>query len=164
MQTGTPFTPVSLRYCHKITSKILKYPVAIYFSKPVRPEEENIPDYNDIVRRPMDLGTVLDKLEQSQYPTIDKWKEEMNLIWSNAMLYNGKGHPLYIIAQELREKFRSLSEHIPRNNVEEWALACRKKHEKLMVLLDFQPDPTQNSKSSQPSTTNPKRKVSFSST
>ena len=163
MQGGTPFTPVSLRYCRNITAKILKYPVAIYFSKPVNPIEENVPDYFEKIKRPMDLGTVLDKLDKAQYPTIDKWKEEMTLIWTNAMLYNGIDHPIHIIAKELREKFRSLSEHIPRNNVEEWALSCQKKHEKLMRLIDFQPEISQNSQStSQSSNSNSKKKVLFS--
>lgn len=39
-----------------------KHNSAFIFHEPVDPEKLNIPDYFDIIRNPMDLGTVKNKL------------------------------------------------------------------------------------------------------
>jgi len=46
----------------KILDKLMAQPNAWPFNKPVDPVELKIPDYFDIIRKPMDLGTVKKKL------------------------------------------------------------------------------------------------------
>lgn len=50
-----------------------------------------IPDYFDIIKFPMDFSTVSNKLRAKEYASITDFDEDMQLIWSNAMLYNPMG-------------------------------------------------------------------------
>ena len=50
----------------------------------------NIPNYPDVVRRPMDLTTVRTKLDQGVYPIppYDAFEQDVRLIFSNCYLFN----------------------------------------------------------------------------
>ncbi|KFO65847.1 ATPase family AAA domain-containing protein 2, partial [Corvus brachyrhynchos] len=56
------------------------------FTKPVDPEE--VPDYNAVIKQPMDLSTVLSKIDTHQYPTARDFLQDIDLICSNALEYN----------------------------------------------------------------------------
>ena len=56
-----------LQYCKNLLSEIMKDPNAKAFLEPVDWEGLNIPNYPDIIKRPMDLLTVRSKLEKSFY-------------------------------------------------------------------------------------------------
>jgi hypothetical protein len=61
---------------------------------------EGIPDYFLIVKHPMDLGTVQDKLKRNLYPTPDEFAADMRLVFSNCRLYN-KVRGLHIMTKTL---------------------------------------------------------------
>lgn len=65
--------------------------MAWVFHSPVDPVALNIPEYPNIIKHPMDLSTVQKKLRNKSYATIQDFDEDMRLIWSNAMLFNGVG-------------------------------------------------------------------------
>uniref|UniRef100_A0A8C9MY83 ATPase family AAA domain-containing protein 2 n=1 Tax=Serinus canaria TaxID=9135 RepID=A0A8C9MY83_SERCA len=56
------------------------------FTKPVDPQE--VPDYNAVIKQPMDLSTVLSKIDMHQYPTARDFLKDIDLICSNALEYN----------------------------------------------------------------------------
>ncbi|KND01485.1 uncharacterized protein SPPG_03286 [Spizellomyces punctatus DAOM BR117] len=56
------------------------------FLKPVAKREA--PDYYDVIKHPMDLGTMTTKLNNHQYQSKAQFSEDLYLIWSNCMLYN----------------------------------------------------------------------------
>ncbi|XP_019417398.1 PREDICTED: uncharacterized protein LOC109328399 [Lupinus angustifolius] len=56
------------------------------FSEPVDPEE--LPDYHDIIKHPMDFGTVRNKLDEALYANLEQFENDVFLICSNAMQYN----------------------------------------------------------------------------
>lgn len=118
----------------------MKYPIASFFSRPVDPELDGARDYHEKIKKPMDLGTLHQKLLENKYPSVDKWKDEMNLIWKNAMTYNPDVSPIYAIAKELSEVFRRACETIPKNEIDSWTYQVRKTHSKLMRLLESKPD------------------------
>lgn len=45
-------------------------------------------DYPDIVKQPMDLGTVAKKLQGSKYRTVEECLDDIQLIWDNCKTYN----------------------------------------------------------------------------
>ncbi|XP_061303758.1 ATPase family AAA domain-containing protein 2 [Pezoporus flaviventris] len=61
------------------------------FSKPVDPEE--VPDYNTVIKHPMDLSTVLSKIDLNQYLTARDFLKDIDLICSNALEYNPDKEP-----------------------------------------------------------------------
>ncbi|WZZ69238.1 bromodomain-containing protein 9 [Brassica napus] len=56
------------------------------YSDPVDPEE--LPDYHEIIKNPMDFTTLREKLEAGAYATLEQFEEDVFLICTNAMEYN----------------------------------------------------------------------------
>lgn len=70
-------------------------PESIPFRQPVDPQTLGIPDYFDIVKKPMDLSTIKRKLDIGQY--VDPWEyvDDVWLMFDNAWLYNRKTSRVY---------------------------------------------------------------------
>ncbi|KAJ3403655.1 nuA3 HAT complex component nto1, partial [Chytridiales sp. JEL 0842] len=49
---------------------------------------EEVPDYLDVISNPMDFSTMLKKIANYEYSTIDAFEADVKLICSNATLYN----------------------------------------------------------------------------
>lgn len=62
-------------------------------------------DYNDIITRPMDLGTVKRKLSHNAYPGAKEFIEEIRLVWKNCYRYNGNEHEISRFAREVENFF-----------------------------------------------------------
>lgn len=73
------------------------------FLKPVDPLE--VPDYHRYIVKPMDLSTMLSKLEKGEYKFIEPFVEDVKLMLSNCFEYNGKDTPYYKCAQILQGYF-----------------------------------------------------------
>ncbi|XP_041798159.1 ATPase family AAA domain-containing protein 2-like isoform X2 [Chelmon rostratus] len=96
------------------------------FTKPVDLEE--VPDYAEVIKKPMDLSTVLSKVDLHQYRTVKEFLEDVDLIWQNALEYNPDRDPSdrqirhracalkdtvhAIIRDELDEDFEKMCEEI----------------------------------------------------
>ncbi|XP_019112381.2 ATPase family AAA domain-containing protein 2 isoform X2 [Larimichthys crocea] len=61
------------------------------FTKPVDLEE--VPDYAEVIKKPMDLSTVLSKVDLHQYGTVKEFLQDVDLIWQNALEYNPDRDP-----------------------------------------------------------------------
>ena len=66
-----PSSAEELKRAQKAVKGVLKLKVAALFSAPV--SEEEVPGYHDVVTEPMDLQTVVDKMQQHQYASIGEW-------------------------------------------------------------------------------------------
>ncbi|KAI8355336.1 hypothetical protein B0O80DRAFT_40979 [Mortierella sp. GBAus27b] len=53
------------------------------------------PDYFQIIKNPMDLGTVLKKLKAFQYKSKDQFAKDLELIYDNCLLYNSDPSSVY---------------------------------------------------------------------
>ncbi|KAG9322513.1 hypothetical protein KVV02_001255 [Mortierella alpina] len=73
------------------------------FFRPVEPEE--FPDYYDIVKKPMDLTTVSDKINDFMYLDVKEFLSDIDLIADNTRLYNDIHDPSRIIyrARDLQD-------------------------------------------------------------
>ena len=45
------------------------------------------------MRRPVDLGSTLNRLLENHYPTVGHLRSEIDLIWDNAVAYHGAASP-----------------------------------------------------------------------
>jgi E1A/CREB-binding protein len=77
------------------------------FNCPVDPVELGLPDYFDIIKKPMDLGSVQKRLENGAYHAIEDFEADVKLTFENAMTYNENGSVVYDMARELLNKFSS---------------------------------------------------------
>jgi Bromodomain/TAZ zinc finger len=75
------------------------------FNCPVDPVELGLPDYFDVIKQPMDLGSIQKRLENGAYHTIEEFESDVVLTFDNAMTYNENGSVVYTMANELKVKF-----------------------------------------------------------
>lgn len=52
-----------------------------------------VPDYAEVIKKPMDLSTVLSKIDLHQYGTVKEFLQDVDLIWQNALEYNPDRDP-----------------------------------------------------------------------
>lgn len=65
---------------------------AVFFLNPVDPVALKIPTYPDVIKHPMDLGTVETKLKNDQYASVQAFADDLQLIVDNAAKFNGPQH------------------------------------------------------------------------
>ena len=74
------------------------------FNSPVDPVELGLPDYFEVIEKPMDLSTVRRQLDNGVYRTLNEVERDVNLTFDNAMLYNPEGSVVWNMAHELKDK------------------------------------------------------------
>lgn len=72
---------------HKVLESLKDHEDAWPFVDPV--DEEYAPRYYSVVRKPMDLSTMEEKLEGVSYKTLSQFKHDFRLIVDNCKQYNG---------------------------------------------------------------------------
>ncbi|CAN1302817.1 Transcription factor GTE4 [Linum perenne] len=97
-----------LKKCSQILSKLMKHKFGHIFNVPVDVVGMQLHDYYDIIRQPMDLGTVKKKLGKNLYGSPQDFAADVRLTFHNAMRYNPKGHDIYALADQLLARFEEL--------------------------------------------------------
>ncbi|RYH15219.1 MAG: hypothetical protein EON54_28825, partial [Alcaligenaceae bacterium] len=75
------------------------------FLLPVDPVALNIPHYRQIIKQPMDLGTMTQKLKQGQYGKAIEVRKDFDLMIENCLLFNPVGNPVRDLGIELKREF-----------------------------------------------------------
>ncbi|KII69208.1 CREB-binding protein [Thelohanellus kitauei] len=81
----------------------------VFFMIPVDPVKLGVPDYPEIIREPMDLGTAIKKLNSGQYSSHWDVIYDVNLIFDNAFIYNKKITRVHKHAVKLSQKFNAFT-------------------------------------------------------
>ncbi|KAI0924329.1 hypothetical protein AcW1_006473 [Taiwanofungus camphoratus] len=71
-----------------------------YFKNPV--SRVDVPDYYDIIKRPMNWNVIDRKLDRHEYLDLQNFKDDVNLVLDNAMIYNRPGTPFFKAAQRIK--------------------------------------------------------------
>lgn len=103
------FKPEELRQALMPTlEKMYKQdPESVPFRLPVDPKLLQIPDYFNIIKKPMDLSTIKKKLDTGQYTDPWQYVDDVWLMFENAWLYNRKTSKVYRYCTKLREVFEA---------------------------------------------------------
>ncbi|KAL1997799.1 hypothetical protein VTN02DRAFT_724 [Thermoascus thermophilus] len=79
-----------------------------------RVNKREAPDYYNVIKHPMDLGTMTKKLKALQYKSKQEFVDDLNLIWSNCLKYNtNPDHFLRKHALYMRKETEKLVPLIP---------------------------------------------------
>ncbi|KAF9039227.1 hypothetical protein BJ165DRAFT_1496936 [Panaeolus papilionaceus] len=70
-----------------------------FFLSPV--DVKNVPGYSDIVKQPMDLGTMTDKVNRGKYRSLEDFAADFKLVTNNAKLFNPPGSIYYTEADKI---------------------------------------------------------------
>ncbi|KAK0614411.1 hypothetical protein B0T14DRAFT_570347 [Immersiella caudata] len=98
-----------LRFCEEVLNEIRKgkyYDCNNAFQQPVDPVALQIPTYHKIVRKPMDLSTMHQKLGAGDYVSAKDFEKDFDLIVKNCKSFNGEDHVVYKQALALQQLFR----------------------------------------------------------
>lgn len=78
---------------YKVLKQLTTHDDAWPFMDPV--EEEYAPNYYAVIRRPMDLRKMEERLDSGYYTDFSMFKADFKLIVNNCRLYNGQDNGLY---------------------------------------------------------------------
>ena len=84
---------------------LIKHPQAWIFLEPVDAKKLNILDYHDIIKQPMDFGTVKTKLYANQYLKFQEFIYDVNLVFENCIQYNGENSQVSVMCKGVKEEF-----------------------------------------------------------
>jgi len=101
------------RFCLAIIRSLKKRRDADPFLYPVDPVALKIPDYPTIIKNPMDISTVERKLNEGLYSSPNQFISDVQLIWDNCYLYNGRDAPISLMAQTLEKTFNTQIKNMP---------------------------------------------------
>lgn len=87
--------------CIDIMDKLMKLPCAKVFLDPVDPVKDNVPNYLQVIKHPIDLNTINKRLINGEYPGVSQWDKDMNFVWNNAEKYYQKSSYIGILANQL---------------------------------------------------------------
>ncbi|KAJ7508635.1 hypothetical protein B0H11DRAFT_37054 [Mycena galericulata] len=77
-----------LRATRSALKKLLSHKHAKIFLNPVDPLRDHAPNYFDVIKDPIDLGTMSHKLEEGKYPDRFAFQADFRLMMANAKRYN----------------------------------------------------------------------------
>lgn len=124
------------RDCLRVMDTILSFHISRMFSQPVDPERDQCPTYFTIITKPMDLGTVKNKLLENKYNSITEWKADVEQVWENAYTFNGKTSVVALLAKQLQGTFGELTEFFTDDETLDWIYQLNDQRNKLNTLMN----------------------------
>lgn len=100
-----PANATMMKDCETLLSRLMSHQYGWVFNKPVDVKALNIPDYFEVIKHPMDLGTVKGKLRSGAYPSPLEFHNDVRLTFSNAMTYNPPSNDVHLMADTLNKFF-----------------------------------------------------------
>ncbi|XP_075990448.1 CECR2 histone acetyl-lysine reader dikar isoform X2 [Anticarsia gemmatalis] len=93
---------------YKVLKQLTAHDDAWPFMDPV--EEEYAPNYYAVIRRPMDLRKMEERLDTGYYTDFSMFKADFKLIVNNCRLYNGQDNEYTVMVDNLQAAFDRLTE------------------------------------------------------
>ena len=88
--------------CVKEMERLKKLPAYLWFQDPVDPVKLQIPTYFDVIKKPMDFGTITRKLASGAYGTAQDFRDDLLLVVNNAINFNPADHQCHVDALRLK--------------------------------------------------------------
>uniref|UniRef100_A0A915AHH8 Bromodomain-containing protein 2 n=1 Tax=Parascaris univalens TaxID=6257 RepID=A0A915AHH8_PARUN len=105
-----------MKYCQRIISELFSKKCKSFtwpFLEPVDVEGLKLHDYYDIVKQPMDLGTIRRKMEAKQYASPEEMREDLLLVCENCFKYNPPSDPVHQHGKTLQKYFEEKWRQMP---------------------------------------------------
>merc|ERR1719210_1675475 len=106
----------AMKACNEIIKEMFSKKHSAYawpFYKPVDTEQLDLHDYKQVIKKPMDLGTVRTKMKSRQYNSPAEFAIDMRLIFTNCYKYNPPDHDVVAMARKLQDVFEMKYARIP---------------------------------------------------
>lgn len=106
----------SMKACNEILKELFHKKHSGYawpFYKPVDATLLGLHDYHDIIKKPMDLGTVKAKMDSREYRSAAEFAGDVRMIFTNCYKYNPPDHDVVAMARKLQDVFEMRYAKIP---------------------------------------------------
>ncbi|KIW38635.1 uncharacterized protein PV06_09588 [Exophiala oligosperma] len=101
----------------RVIRNILVSPFAAPFKEPVDFITLNLPSYPKVIKQPMDLGRILEKLNTKKYDTVTDFIDDFELIINNSITFNGPEHSVTTHARKIEASFLNQMRNFPPTEV-----------------------------------------------
>lgn len=102
--------PPELRFCEHVLEEMKKgkyYSINAAFLEEVDVVALGIPNYFDIIKKPMDLSKITSKLYNGEYQTPKDFQSDVNLMFRNCYKFNPPEDPVHQQALQLEQLFKT---------------------------------------------------------
>lgn len=89
----------------KLMNVLWRAPHAWIFHEAVDPVKLNIPDYLEIIKKPMDLGTIKKKLNNNAYDTVERFFSDVKQVFKNCRIYNPSDSDVVFMCNQVATVF-----------------------------------------------------------
>lgn len=105
----------SKKQMHKIMSAVIKHTQdGRTLSEPFMklPSRQRLPDYYDIIKRPVDIKKILQRIEDCKYADLNELEKDFMQLCQNAQIYNEEASLIYLDSMALQKVFVSARQRI----------------------------------------------------
>lgn len=106
----------SFKNCNEILKELFSKKHSGYawpFYKPVDADLLGLSDYHEIIKHPMDLGTVKTKMDNREYKNGAEFANDVRTIFTNCYKYNPPDHDVVAMARKLQDVFEMRYAKVP---------------------------------------------------
>ncbi|KAL5967144.1 Bromodomain adjacent to zinc finger domain protein 2B [Taenia solium] len=103
-----PLSLTERNFCRHATEDLMKHELSWPFRKPVCCK--TVPIYRKVIKRPMDLSTILKRLgadKWNYYTSVAEWREDVRQIFKNCRIFNEDDSEIGKAGHELRRYFET---------------------------------------------------------
>ncbi|EKE40731.1 hypothetical protein ENUP19_0324G0006 [Entamoeba nuttalli] len=103
--TQFPLNSQNTSLINKLLSSLLRNKASFAFKEPVDPQLTGAINYFDIIKHPMDLGTIKNKLKDKTYKNVNEILSDIDLVWNNAFKYNAPNSEVWNLAKTMSDAY-----------------------------------------------------------
>ena len=74
------------RKCDQLVKSLMKRSQGVHFSRPVEWKKMGLVDYPKLIKEPMDLGTVAERVTKYYYTCLEQFANDIRLVWVGIVL------------------------------------------------------------------------------
>lgn len=109
----SPLLKEQLKFCSNVLRSLKRHKDSSPFFQPVDPVALQIPDYLEVIKHPMDFGTIGTKLSNHQYHNVEEFNNDVKLVFSNCYTYNKPETIVNNMGKNLEKVYDNLMRKLP---------------------------------------------------
>ncbi|CAH8467428.1 unnamed protein product [Heterobilharzia americana] len=137
---SSKITTNQLEYIKKeVVGRLFKEKIVWPFTKPVDHQRLNLPDYPKIIKHPMDLGTIKQRLNLKFYHSSSECLDDLFTMFRNCYIFNKPGDDVVAMAMKLEQIARERLKFMPTPETEIFPQKTPKSTRPLTVPMQVHP-------------------------
>lgn len=127
-----------MKICLEITKELKDHPSSFLVREPVKAEGQ-YGDYYDVVKNPQFLSTIIKRLENDEYQSVESWQQDIEQIKVNFQLFNGESSEAMIFINEMFDVYKQLLKKLPPFGMNKISSRVNSKIKEVNELCDAPP-------------------------